>query len=437
MPHADFVHLRVHSAYSLSQGAIRVAEIAALAQSAAMPAVAITDNGNLFGALEFSQYCTAKGVQPIVGCQIAVARTSTTLVPPPPTRVVLLAQDAGRTSPTSSACRRSGFLDTDPTLKTRASRSTRCAPRMPTGLLLLTGGTTRSDWPPARRGPEGRSPNGCSMQCTQAFPGRAIQSRLHRHGLADAEAAIEPGLISAGGCEFRSCRWWPPTTATSPPSRHARGARCPAVHRARAAPCPSSDRLSRHAGALVQARRRYACLVCRPAGGLRQYPGHRPPLRGHGGNPQARCCPFAQKSAPGQHRGRNASAPWPIEGLQRRMDRHAGADVDTAARQIYRVAPATTSSSVIASMGFSGYFHDRRRLHSVVQERRDIPVGPGRGSGAGSRRRLGADHHRSSIRCGSIYCSSGSSTPNACRCPTSISTSARTGRDERHRLRPQ
>ena len=61
MPHADFVHLRVHSAYSLSEGAIKADKIAALARDAGMPAVAITDTGNLFGALEFSQACAAQG----------------------------------------------------------------------------------------------------------------------------------------------------------------------------------------------------------------------------------------------------------------------------------------------------------------------------------------------------------------------------------------
>ncbi len=61
MPHADFVHLRVHSAYSLSEGAIKADKIAALAKEAAMPAVAITDTANLFGALEFSQACVGQG----------------------------------------------------------------------------------------------------------------------------------------------------------------------------------------------------------------------------------------------------------------------------------------------------------------------------------------------------------------------------------------
>ena len=62
MPHADFVHLRVHSSYSLSEGAIKADKIPALAHEAGMPAVAITDTANLFGALEFSQACAAKGV---------------------------------------------------------------------------------------------------------------------------------------------------------------------------------------------------------------------------------------------------------------------------------------------------------------------------------------------------------------------------------------
>ena len=105
MPHADFVHLRVHSAYSLSEGAIKADKIAALAREAQMPAVAITDTGNLFGALEFSQYCVGKGIQPIIGCQIALTRDGQ---PPPAARPDRPA-GAGRrpASPTSSACRRS------------------------------------------------------------------------------------------------------------------------------------------------------------------------------------------------------------------------------------------------------------------------------------------------------------------------------------------
>jgi DNA polymerase-3 subunit alpha len=74
MPHADFVHLRVHSAYSLSEGAIKVEALAKLCESHAMPAAAVTDKGNLFGALEISLTLWEAGIQPIIGCQLRIAR---------------------------------------------------------------------------------------------------------------------------------------------------------------------------------------------------------------------------------------------------------------------------------------------------------------------------------------------------------------------------
>jgi DNA polymerase-3 subunit alpha len=74
MPHADFVHLRLHSAYSLSEGAIKVKALAKLCESHGMPAAAVTDKGNLFGALEISQTLWEAGIQPIIGCQVRIAR---------------------------------------------------------------------------------------------------------------------------------------------------------------------------------------------------------------------------------------------------------------------------------------------------------------------------------------------------------------------------
>ena len=56
----QFVHLHAHSAYSLSEGAIKADKLAALAAADGMPAVALTDTSNLFGALEFSQAAVAK-----------------------------------------------------------------------------------------------------------------------------------------------------------------------------------------------------------------------------------------------------------------------------------------------------------------------------------------------------------------------------------------
>ncbi|AQX30773.1 DNA polymerase III subunit alpha [Bartonella schoenbuchensis] len=67
-----FIHLRVHSAYSLLEGALKIRQIIQHAISDHAPAIAITDTNNLFGALEFSQYCFTDGVQPIIGCQLAI-----------------------------------------------------------------------------------------------------------------------------------------------------------------------------------------------------------------------------------------------------------------------------------------------------------------------------------------------------------------------------
>ncbi len=67
-----FVHLHVHSAYSLREGAMTIAKLAKLAAADRMPALALTDSNNLFGALEFSEKLAKEGVQPIAGLQLAV-----------------------------------------------------------------------------------------------------------------------------------------------------------------------------------------------------------------------------------------------------------------------------------------------------------------------------------------------------------------------------
>jgi DNA polymerase III subunit alpha len=74
MSYADFVHLRVHTAYSLLEGAIKIPDLAKLCVKNHMPAVAIADTRNLFGALEFSDKMASSGVQPIIGCQLGLVR---------------------------------------------------------------------------------------------------------------------------------------------------------------------------------------------------------------------------------------------------------------------------------------------------------------------------------------------------------------------------
>lgn len=65
-----FIHLRVHSAYSLLEGALQLGAIVGHALKDNCPAVAVTDTNNLFGALEFAQKATKDGIQPIMGCQV-------------------------------------------------------------------------------------------------------------------------------------------------------------------------------------------------------------------------------------------------------------------------------------------------------------------------------------------------------------------------------
>jgi len=68
-----FVHLRVHSAYSLLEGALTVPKLVSLAADERMPALALTDTNNLFGALEFSEYAAQAKIQPIVGCTLSLS----------------------------------------------------------------------------------------------------------------------------------------------------------------------------------------------------------------------------------------------------------------------------------------------------------------------------------------------------------------------------
>lgn len=68
----QFVHLRVHSAYSLLEGALPLKKILAKASADGQPAIAITDTNNLFVALEFSQKAMDEGIQPIIGCQVSI-----------------------------------------------------------------------------------------------------------------------------------------------------------------------------------------------------------------------------------------------------------------------------------------------------------------------------------------------------------------------------
>jgi len=76
MEHAEFVHLHLHSQYSLLDGAIRFEELFEMAKRYRMRALALTDHGNMFGVIEFYQMAIKYGIKPIVGCEVYVAPNS-------------------------------------------------------------------------------------------------------------------------------------------------------------------------------------------------------------------------------------------------------------------------------------------------------------------------------------------------------------------------
>jgi DNA polymerase III subunit alpha len=194
MPLADFVHLRTHSAYSLSSGAIKVKELVQLCRAEAMPAVAITDSGNLFGALEFAMACAESGIQPIIGVELALAAD--------PARglrngasgagddcVVLLVQsEIGYRNLMRLTSR--AYLDGEAGTEPAAALADLAT--VSDGLLCLAGG---AGGPIGRLLGEGQSAAAEAMLAAlqQAFPGR-LYIELQRHGMAD-ELRCEAGLI--------------------------------------------------------------------------------------------------------------------------------------------------------------------------------------------------------------------------------------------------
>ncbi|MBN1151654.1 MAG: PHP domain-containing protein, partial [Dehalococcoidia bacterium] len=71
-----FVHLHVHTEYSLLDGMCRIPQLVARAKELGMPALAITDHGNMYGAIDFYTAARAAGLKPIIGCEVYVAQTS-------------------------------------------------------------------------------------------------------------------------------------------------------------------------------------------------------------------------------------------------------------------------------------------------------------------------------------------------------------------------
>ena len=191
-----FVHLHVHSAYSLREGALTIETLAKLAQADAMPALAITDTNNLFGALEFSEKLAKSGVQPIIGAQTTVdfadaapafwrgVERDNARAP-----IVLLAQNEtgyGHLMRLVSALWLDPKDGDDAHLPFAALRESE-------GLVALTGGPAGAIDRALRAG-LGDLAEGRLKRLIEVF-GSRLYVEIQRHGL-EAGRAIEPELIS-------------------------------------------------------------------------------------------------------------------------------------------------------------------------------------------------------------------------------------------------
>ena len=189
--HPPFVHLHLHSAYSLAEGAIPISRVRDLCLADGAPAIAVTDTNNLFGALDASETLSAAGIQPITGLQLALAPESCGLKSDRDGQapyVVLLAQNETgyeRLMVLSS----SAYLT--PADEEVISVHLDTVLSDTSGLILLTGGY---DGPVDRLFRDGRMDDGRALltQFARAFPDRLYVElqRHHARESADVEAAL-------------------------------------------------------------------------------------------------------------------------------------------------------------------------------------------------------------------------------------------------------
>ncbi|WP_426957724.1 DNA polymerase III subunit alpha [Muricoccus radiodurans] len=368
----SFVHLHVHSAYSLAEGAIKADKLPALARKNGMPALALTDTANMFGALEFSGYATKEGVQPILGCQLWLSRSAADdrpeaarLLPDP---IVALAMNPAGLENLQRLSSH-GWLREDPSGKPAITLD--LLRENAAGLFLLTGGT---HGPLGRLLADGRAAQAESLLAAlRETYGDNLAVELTRHG-TDHDRAVEPGLLR--------------------------------IADAASVPIVAANDVYFAAAAMHEA---HDALICIAEGRTLAEPDRRRLTAEHWFKPPAamralfadlpeacdntlaiarRCAvmaenrkpelPICPKVLPGRTEAETVRD-MAVPGLEARLDAQGTPESD---RDAYRKR-LDFELSVIEKMGFSGYF---LIVADFIQwaKAQGIPVGPGRGSGAGS-----------------------------------------------------
>jgi DNA polymerase-3 subunit alpha len=370
-----FVHLHVHSSYSLLEGALTIARLAELAKKDRQPALALTDTDNMFGALEFSEKMASAGIQPIVGCALGVDFGDQENRGPAagdtwPRIVLLAARENGYRSLMRLSSR--AYLETAP--HERPHIKLAWLDDATDGLIALTGGPNGPLDVAIAAGQNALALARCE-ELQRRF-GDRLYIELQRHGMA-VERTVEPALIELGyGRGIPLVATNEPFFATREDYEAHDALMCiaegkliadgdrrqlTAEHRfkSRAEMAQLFADLPEALAATVEIAERCAFRPVTLAPILPRFSAE----RGEGEVDEAQTLRSAAET-----------------GLEQRLKRHGPAHGLTA--EDYR-ARLDFELGVIASMKYAGYF---LIVADFIQwaKAQGIPVGPGRGSGAGS-----------------------------------------------------
>ena len=370
-----FVHLHVHSAYSLLEGALPIGKLAEFAKADHQPALALTDTDNMFGVLEFSEKLAGYGIQPIVGCALALDFGDETRDPRHagrvralPRIVLLAAREAGYRSLMRLNSR--AFLETPSHEKPHLKLS--WLEGETEGLIALTGGPGGPLDTAFVAGQADLAAARCAS--LQALFGDRLYVELQRHG-TPAEKAAEGALIELAYARHL------PIVATNEPyfaRREDYDAHDALIAIAEGRVVAESDRRQLTSEHYFKSRAEMAALFSNLPEALASTveiarrcsfrPGVRKPILPRFTSGEQAADETAQLR-------QRAEA-----GLERRIQLHGMAPGRTSEEYNERLA---FELNTIEGMKYPGYFLIVSDFISWAKER-GIPVGPGRGSGAGS-----------------------------------------------------
>ncbi|MBE7731597.1 DNA polymerase III subunit alpha [Devosia faecipullorum] len=378
-----FIHLHVHSAFSLLEGALQLETILKLATEDAQPALGIADTNNLFGALEFSEKATKKGIQPLIGVELAVDFAAAEerlserghIAWAGKSSVVLMAQSERGFSNLSQLVSRA-YLEGEDGLA-RASLGWLSRESLD-GIICLSGGPEGAIDMAFAHGQDANAVR--RLDLLTDFFGDRFYIELQRHGRA-MEAGVEPRLIDY------AYRKGIPLVATNEPffkTEKEFEAHDALLAIAGSSVLAQTERRKLSDQYYFKTRAEMAELFSDLPEALESTVeiarriSYRPRTRG----------PILPKFAAGSHDSEDEVVAAEAEALRR-----IAVDGLDARLKIVGIAPGKTEAEyrerldfelgIIEKMKFPGYF---LIVADFIQwaKAHDIPVGPGRGSGAGS-----------------------------------------------------